>query len=71
VESLKEFRDYVANKHSVRTRIHTVTVDSYAIQRVTDNVFESVDDQRSCVRGSCITTESKKPVLTEIFSDIP
>jgi len=52
VESLKEFRDYVANKHSVRTRIHALTVDSCVIQRATENVVESVDDQKSCVRGS-------------------
>jgi len=59
---LKEFRDYVANKHSVRTHMHALTVDSCVIQRATETVV-SVDDRRSCVRGSCITTESKKPTL--------
>jgi hypothetical protein len=67
VESLNEFRDYVANKHNVRIRIRALTVDSSVIQRATENVVESVDDQRSCVRGSWITTESKTPTLTEIF----
>lgn len=69
--SLKEFRDYVSNKHSVRTHMHAQTVDSCVIQRVTETVVESVDDERSCVCGSCITTEYKKPTLTEIFPNIP
>jgi len=40
VESVNEFRDYVANKHSVRTRIHPLTVDSYVLQRATETIVD-------------------------------